>query len=238
MIKAKIIFSRIFIVVFFLLFIAAVHYGFFLLLMKSEALTVREIIVRNNKFVSKENVIYLSGIKMGSSILAIDLVEVAKKLQNYPFIKKAEVKRILPDKIEVILTENEPVVNFAINGEYYLLGENGAVIIKGFYEKIPVLELDFSVGIENGILKDDFVCYILKNLGDFDGLSNISKLVVKKNSGVYVFLKGLQNVTFYLGKKIPDKNLLDKIFLMAEKIKNEGIKVNFVDLRSENALGF
>lgn len=235
--KAKVFFVRLFIVILFVFLIAGIHYGFYFLLTRSDILSLKHVVVSGCNFLNPQDVVKDAGLSEGQSILEIDLVKISRILERNPFVEKAEVKRILPDRIEINVTEKKPVANFAVENNYYLLDKEGRIILRGFFEKVPVMEVDFNVVIKNEVIQDDFLRFLLKNLYDCRDLMRIKKVLIKKGKGVFIYLKDI-DVEFYIGNQIADSDLLDRLFAIAEQIKSKNVNVKYVDLRRENAIAF
>lgn len=235
--KGSIIISRFLIVCIFVFFIVALHYGFYFVLINSGTLSLKHVIIQNNKFVSSETIINITGLREGMSILKLDLTEISKTLKSHPFIEDAEVKRVLPDKIEIILKERDIVANLLYQNNSYLIDKNGVVLTNGYYPAIPILEVDYTISFEKNTMSDEFIKFNLKNIFEYGNLDKIERIIIKKESGIYIYLKKPQNVCFFAGKKILDSEALDKIFFLSENIITENVKLNFVDIRKENAIG-
>lgn len=235
--KETIVVSRFFIIVFFLLLIFGFHYGFYLILLNTDSFGLKDIKIEGNRFLSNEEVINISGLSKGINIINLDLKEIANKIKRNIFIKEVEVKRIFPDKIEIIIKEKDVVANLNYNGSYFVIDRNGQILTNGIYILAPYLELDYIPVIEKNSLKDEFVTLTLGNVYDYGKIDKIEKILIKKDSGVYILLKKPSNVIFFAGKKILDENLLDRIFYLADYITSNNINIKFVDLRKENAIG-
>ncbi|MCX7821636.1 MAG: FtsQ-type POTRA domain-containing protein [Brevinematales bacterium] len=235
--KGTIIFSRFIIIVFFLFLISGLHYGFYLILLNTDAFALKEIKVIGNRFFPTESVIINSGIVKGINIMQINLKEVASRLKKNSFVKDVEVKRIFPDKIEIIIKEKDAVANFNYNGSYFVIDKDGVFLTNGIYILAPYLEVDYIPLIENGKVKDEFITFNLANIFDYGKLDKFEKILIKKDSGIFINLKNPKNTTFFAGKKILDENILDRIFYLADYITSNNINIKLVDLRKENAIG-
>ncbi|MEJ5285525.1 MAG: FtsQ-type POTRA domain-containing protein [Brevinematales bacterium] len=235
--RETIVFSRFFIIVFFLFLIFGFHYGFYLILLNTDSFGLKDIKIEGNRFLSNEEVINISGLSKGINIISLDLKNIANKIKRNVFIKEVVVKRIFPDKIEIIIKEKDVVANLNYNGSYFVIDRNGQILTNGIYILAPYLELDYTPVIEKNSIKDEFVSLTLGNIYDYGKIDKIEKILIKKDSGVYILLKKPANVIFFAGKKILDETLLDRIFYLADYITSNNINIKFVDLRKENAIG-
>ncbi len=91
---------------------------------------VQEIQVTGLIYLKEDQVMaHLRGIRH-QSLLKINLNEVLKSLENEPWIRKARLKKHLPDIIEVQVAEKTPVGYLRAGEDAYLLDEEGFYIAK------------------------------------------------------------------------------------------------------------
>ena len=109
--------------------------------------------------------------------------------------------------------------------------------MNGVVTGLPVILPDFNIAIENNIIKDEFIQILLGRLYDLSETDRINKIYIKKE-GLYLTLKNLEDTLFFLGKSIPDNDVFIRLFSIADKIKSENIKIRYVDINKENAIGF
>ena len=112
--KTANILKAILIAVFIVIFTAAVFYFLFI----SPVLRGKEIKIGGNKIIPTQNIAVLAssllegkiwGFIPSSQMAAISLPEISRKLQKeFPEIRQAEVKRILPDILEIRIIEKKP----------------------------------------------------------------------------------------------------------------------------------
>ncbi len=91
----------------------------------TQQLHVAEFQVHGNKRVTKESIVGASGVKPGSSLMAIDPHAVAQTLQAMPWIRSARVQPLLPSILSIEVQEYEP---FAL-----LLGKQLTIVDKNGY---------------------------------------------------------------------------------------------------------
>jgi cell division protein FtsQ len=65
-----------------------------------------------------------TGVNVGDGILDLDLDAMARALTRHPWVARAQVRRQLPDKINIVVREYEPAVLVALN-EIYLANADG-----------------------------------------------------------------------------------------------------------------
>lgn len=106
--------------------------GIVLFLLTSPLFNITEITVENNYTVTKDEIINLSGIKIGDNAFKINQLKVENKLKNNPYIESVKLKRVLPSEIKIIVKERKatymletPDSQFAyINNQGYILEIN------------------------------------------------------------------------------------------------------------------
>ena len=94
--------------------LAVFLYSGFFILLKDNHFSVREIRVTNNRRISVERIVELSGIQTGDNIFKVKLQEVLKKIRGAPLVKNAIVRRKLPDTIEIKIFEREPIIRVQV----------------------------------------------------------------------------------------------------------------------------
>ena len=94
----------------------------------ARALQIDRIIVDGNARLSKGEVLaVLSGLR-GESLVWIDLDAWRRRLMSSPWVRDAALRRLLPSTIEVVIFERQPIGIGRINGETYLVDDQGVVI--------------------------------------------------------------------------------------------------------------
>ncbi|MBU1864159.1 MAG: FtsQ-type POTRA domain-containing protein [Candidatus Omnitrophica bacterium] len=86
--------------------------------------------VNKTHFVTRANILTSAHVKKGDNIFKINLKNVARRLEKIPRIKKAEIARLLPNTIRMVITERYEVaqVKIPFHKEYYLIDEEGHIL--------------------------------------------------------------------------------------------------------------
>ena len=92
----------------------------------SERLQVKRIEVLGNARATYEEVLGYAGVRIGDAILALDLDAMALRLRRHPWIRRADVRRKLPDRIQVTLVEHEAAIIVSL-GTLYLADATGNI---------------------------------------------------------------------------------------------------------------
>jgi len=167
---------------------------------------LQHIVLNGNSRVTVDEVIKKGGIATGDNIFALNLKKIGDGVSKIPYIDTIEVKRGLPDKLIVNITECVPIAVMKTKKGYAVIDKNGKILealtdkgtymvpeIMGFVsetvkplEKISVKEEEiFKKTLE--ILRD------LYNNNFIDVISSISvseKNIVMKKSDTFVIEMG------------------------------------------------
>jgi len=167
---------------------------------------LQHIVLNGNSRVTVDEVIKKGGIATGDNIFALNLKKIGEGVSKIPYIDAIEVKRGLPDKLIVNITECVPIAVMKTKKGYAVIDKNGKILealtdkgtymvpeIMGFVsetvkplEKISVKEEEiFKKTLE--ILRD------LYNNNFIDVISSISvseKNIVMKKSDTFVIEMG------------------------------------------------
>jgi cell division septal protein FtsQ len=101
---------------------------------------------------SRDEIVGLTGVKLGDSLLKLDLQHVAEQLEKNPWVEKLMVRRRFPGTLSIEITERVPVAVVNMGYLYYLdsKGEIFKPLTEGDRLDFPVL-----TGItEEDLLKD------------------------------------------------------------------------------------
>lgn len=110
---------------------------FFLLLLlvlyfQSPLSHIKKIVVTGNYFVEEEAIIRASTIELDTSIWNINMDEIAEQVQAIKEISTVEVKRNLPNQIDIFVHEHYRIAYLYSDGKYYPILENGQ-----FLDELP-----------------------------------------------------------------------------------------------------
>jgi len=107
----------------------------------------KTIVVEGNRQLSRELVLEQAQIRIGESVLALNLNVARKRLVGHPWIVDATVKRQLPDTVEIRIQEEAPLALVDL-GKLFLINKEGEIFKEwspSDPEDLPVIRgLDFS----------------------------------------------------------------------------------------------
>jgi len=114
------------------LYYIAFHSGFF---------NIKKIETHGNVHYTSAQVAELSGVVYGDNIFRTRVSEVAKKLENDPYIRKADVKWTLPNGLDIVVDERRESVLIVCEDGYAIVDFDG-VILRMTQEKLLMPMID------------------------------------------------------------------------------------------------
>ena len=96
------------------------------LLRESDYFTVHNVRVIAQTRVTEQEIAGASDVRIGASIFDLDLSLIGRKIEENPWIARAEVVRSLPDEVVITVTEHQPRAVIQLDYLYYVDG-NGEV---------------------------------------------------------------------------------------------------------------
>ncbi len=89
---------------------------------------VNNIDIQGNRYVSAEQILELSGIKLKQNIFSVDLQKANQGLRSHPYLKLVMVERRLPQTIFIKVKERKGVALLEAPGGYYLIDKTGVIL--------------------------------------------------------------------------------------------------------------
>ena len=114
----------------FYLAIGFLGWNFFTFIFSSNFCNIEEVIIKGNDCLSEDEIFYKSGIQLGENIFKLDLKKSIDSLVQEPRIKEVEIKRVIPNKIIISLTERKAAVIVHIGEEHFSSTKEGIVLSK------------------------------------------------------------------------------------------------------------
>jgi cell division protein FtsQ len=95
---------------------------------QAHVLQIDRIVVQGNEHMSEGEVLAVLGGLQGQSLLWTDLNAWRRRLLSSSWVREAELHRLLPSTIEVVVAERQPSGIGRIDGRLYLVDDRGVVI--------------------------------------------------------------------------------------------------------------
>lgn len=209
----------------------------------SGAFHISEIIVEGNVNISDEQIISFSGIKKGTNLFAISNKNIKNNTKENSYINDVEIKRILPDKIKLIVDERNIDYALQLANSYIYIDRQGYVLdILSEKLNVPIilgLTTDLSNMKENNRLEEsdlkklNIVIKIMETATNNDIANLITKIDISNEENYTIYLENEGKIA-YLGNGL-DLNtrfLYIKAILKEQQGKKGEIFVD-MDLNSE-----
>lgn len=213
--------SRLFFLVFILLILSI-----FYIVFETSFFHVKEILVDNNKILTDNYIKEKTKINNNYNIFLIDIENIKNNLEKEIYVKKAEIKRKLPDKIIINIEERKGIISYEYNNKKYLLDFEG-VILKEIKteEDLFVLTSEMKSKVRIG----SKVIFQESNL-KFDEILNISRYIYENNKNLNCNIL-LKNDNIYC---IIDKNTYMKFDIEGEIEYQYEFGLDIIEIRLDN----
>jgi cell division protein FtsQ len=227
--------------VLFLMLIAVAGWRFYAYLITSPRFNIEFIQVNATNFLNREELnASLTEIK-GRNIFLLDLNRIQKKLEANPWVDYCFIKRVLPNKLFVEITEEKAAALLKYNGDLYLISSNGILLQKYDERKfsgillplitdrsqcsIKALKLKLPLLIE--AIKEIKSNYpqILKQIAEFD-LSEEDNVRLRLHESACLVNLGNKNFSQHL------KNFL----IIFPEIGEKMVQIDYIDLRFDHQI--
>lgn len=111
-----------------------------------------QVSVSGNHFVTRASILQLFALDRGKSILRISLAERRAQLEAIPWVDRATVRRVLPNRIQVDIVERTPVAFLREGNDMELIDAKGTILDRPLRAdfRFPVL-----TGIFSGMPRDE-----------------------------------------------------------------------------------
>ncbi len=95
---------------------------------RTAGFAIQAVQISGNKELSQDEIIAISGISSRDSALLLDAAAVRARLLAQPLIAEASVKKLLPGRVVIALTEREPFALWQMDGAVKIVSVDGTVI--------------------------------------------------------------------------------------------------------------
>lgn len=161
----------------------------------SPLLAIREVVIEGCRRISERDVLSMTQLDRRPNILSVNLAALRSRVETNPWIERAEIRRIFPDRISIKVTERHPAAVILLDQLYYIdaQGVIFARLPKGLKIEYPIL---------TGLHRDDFktqpqqawklVSRALRvtgllHRGDVLSQKDISEIHLDKASGITIY---------------------------------------------------
>lgn len=207
----------------------AIIIGGIIFAVTSPIFNINKIDVVNNAEVSSETIISLSELKLEENIFKFKKSDVAKKIKENAYIENVEIRRMLPNCIQIDVKERTPRYSVDFMGKYVYINTQGYLLeISEDSKGLPIIQgivtPEEDVVLNKRLCKED-----LEKLEDVIKIMDIAKengledkityIDIKDKMQYYVYMRD-EDKKIYLGDRT---NLSNKmIYVVAILEKEEG----------------
>lgn len=234
--------ARVIKILVFYLVIGFLGWNFFNFIFSSNFCNIKEVIIQGNDCLSEDEIFFNSGIKFGENIFKLNLKKSINSLKQEPRIKEVEIKRVIPNKIIISLTEREAAAIVHIGEEYFFSTKEGIVL-----SKIDRPEEGFALPLLSGLEINEIKIGEIIDKPEFrtalESINSAEVILPKKFCRVEI----LSPDDFMICNKddtlkvrvnrseeiINKENLLREAL---EKIEREKLLVEYIDIRFKDSL--
>jgi cell division septal protein FtsQ len=160
-------------------------------------------------------------------------------LSGDPLLADVYIRKILPNKLIVEITESKPSLIWSTAGDKYLIDERGAVLGPATTEKLPVVFDSADIKVERGdkVASPTFIKFINTIWDGFKPATDvgISKIIIfDLITDVHVLSSS--GWTVYLDASKDPKAQLDNLTKVLTEAKKSATKIEYIDLRLDTKL--
>jgi cell division protein FtsQ len=233
--RARVIWSRVAILIFFMLLFSSVF------MLNSEMFEIKEIDVNGCVRVSEDRVLRASGIKVGENMLAFRSGQIQSTVGDIPLVKSVNVKRKVPSRIAITITERQPYAYVRTRNVFYMIDAEQVVLEIGDVARNNSIRMIHSDAVEPAEVgrRLEFP-YDSLMVSFFDkaepSLGALLTTAHFNRNGIKVYLNNGTYVLLGNGDRLREK--LDDIPLLVRSLENAGVPYEGLNLRNLDAATF
>ncbi len=203
----------------------------------SPIFNIKEIDVSNNEQINAETIISLSQLNLGQNIFKFNKNKVNKNIKTNAYIESVEIKRKLPNKVQIQIEERKQEYNVEfLNGYAYINNQGYILQISEEKQALPTIQgistPDEQIVEGNRLNSEDLeklevIIQIMNICKNYELDSKITNIDISTKDEYTLYLEE-EKKTIYLGdkSKLSDKMLLVQVIIEKTKGKEGEIFVN------------
>jgi cell division protein FtsQ len=200
---------------------------------ESSVFRLDKVVFYGNKYLSREELIGLMGIKGGENLLGLSLSELAGRLSGSPWLKAVSLRKEYPRELMVMVQEKEPSALLRSRKDLFLIDAEGNVLEKLKDESVPFLPVIVKGGRKDFEVLPEAVSLAraIKRSGLAAERENIE--INGMETGPENLSMKVDGLVVRMGKGQYDKKL-SKFFELSEEIRRRWKTLEYIDLRFAN----
>lgn len=198
----------------------------------SPIFNIQEIQVLNTNRVSSDTIISLSGINKGENIFRFVSTKAMNNIKQNAYIEDVKIKRVIPNKVQIEITEREPKFSIPVLGEFAYINTQGYILEVTQNElNLPVIygvnTTEENIKAGNRICEDDLlvletILKIMSIMKDNQIDSKVTNIDIT-NKNDYIIYMQEEKKTIHLGDASDLSNkILYVIAIMEQEKEHEG----------------
>ena len=208
----------------------------------SELFLVRDVQLTGNEELTKEKLAELCSLKLPISIFELDsglLKLFRQRLEANPLVKRAEVKRLFPRTMIIIITERKPFAQLK-KGPYFKIDKEAVAIpptARTSFADLPlIVTTDLKpvvVGKKCVSARLDLSLQFLKLLAEEGFLERytVTKIQARNSKNIFLLIDQSPEVRFRWENIEEIRERIGWLEEILEELKGERKKVKYIDLR-------
>ena len=212
-------------------------------LANSSLFDLREIRIEGNLAVPREELLVLSGLRLGTNLLRVSPAEAKAQLLTQPYIKEVEVRRRFPSEMSIKVVERAPMVLVSYDTQSLILDSEGICLENGnkaaamaaSWVQTPAIKSNFAaIQMKPGDkTEDEGILAAIALLKQLDAYFMENILEIDAASAWTLSVINLDGLTVYFG---PPENLAQKLqnyedLLIKNREECNADTLEYVDLR-------
>lgn len=200
----------------------------------SPVLNIKTIEVKNNKLLSTDAIISMSGVKINENLFKMSPKEAKKKLLQNPYIESAEVERKLFSKVEITVKERNATFMLEYGNSFVFINNQGYILEVSTNKIETPIITGYTTPLDqikpgNRLNKEDLEkLNTVLNIMEIASSNDLSSLITKidiKNKRDYSIILEQESKIVYLGECL---DLSTQMLYIKEMIQREkGIEGEF-----------
>lgn len=195
------------------------------------AFPLRQIIFVGNTHLSDDELKALGGLREGQSLLTLPSEEIYQRIMKSPWVRSVMIRKELPDKLRVVVTEAEPFALLDMKRHLFIVDDRGKLLEELKGSPIPFLPVITGnpFGNREVFLHAISLAKAIKTTGLLMEKDHV-EIVATTPEELAVNLDGTMvkiGVGDYKGK-------LQRLIDLENEIKKRGLPVDYIDLRFAN----
>lgn len=193
----------------------------------SPLFNITEIKVINNKNISQQEIISLSGIQKNENTFKLFKGEIINKIKENPYIENVSIRRILPGTVQIEVSEREAAFMLEYANAYVYINTQGYIleisaekrdlpIITGFATEQEAIKINQRLCLED-LKKINTVLKIINVAKDNNVVNYITKIDIADESNYILILDG-EGKKAYIGDC---SDLITRILYVKDLIEKE-----------------